>query len=173
MDYLVSGRDIKRVVGDRYRIIEHSKIRHVHDVDDLFDEDTDAVFVFYRFDPDVGHWTVLIKINDREYYFFDSYGGTLLQQYETLRKEYNTEPYLIRLMLKEMTDRDIKFKNSRIRYQRKKDGINTCGKHSLLRVYMNSLDNEQYHKVLRSMKKRYKFKNYDELAVRFYDNINK
>jgi hypothetical protein len=148
---MLSGNQLKRLVPES-RVFLHSSLRHATDIEQLFVDAPlpNVCFILYETGGNEGlvhgHWCLLIDRGERGFLSFDSYGGSLEQQYKYIVKNYRTEPYLIKLLLKSQRPVEV----NRTRYQQREEGINTCGCHCVMRAYCEGLGNKEYKdKVLK------------------------
>ena len=69
----LSDTDLRKLLGTDLKIVKYSDLANVQDLDALLPQPQDYCIVLYEEMPNAGHWTGLLKYDDR-YEHFDSYG---------------------------------------------------------------------------------------------------
>ena len=131
------------------------------DLDGLLPKLKDYAIILYAEDGNIGHWVGLLKYGNL-YEFFDSYGlmpGTELKwvNLKTRRTLNEATPCLTNILKQERCI------YNHIRYQDLGSFAQTCGSHTVRRIYRlltNSLGLGEYHKFMKELKEESKF-NYD------------
>ncbi len=85
--------------------------------------------LLYPITKDMGHWTCLIRRNDKLIEHFDPYAFSTDEQ---LSLGYNKNPPYLSSMIANSTYDDIEFSN--VQLQELKKGVNTCGRWILMRI---------------------------------------
>lgn len=152
MEYLVSSDDIQRLFP-KIQIIKYSDIHKINNVYDMIDNPHKACFILYQDSVNSGHWCLLFERKDGILEFFDPYGLEIDKQHsffnDKTRKYTNQDkPYLTYLLL---TNGDnIEYNNHR--FQKMKDGINTCGKWCIHRLIYDDLTLDEYYNMFKKYK---------------------
>jgi hypothetical protein len=163
MNYFLSGEDIKELLGD-IKIVRFSELNDYSSLEELLQPNTCVVIFWETQSYNNGHWTALMRYDDY-YEYFDSYGLSESEDFALVPKH----------MKKELKERDYlktlftgnKVVQNTFDYQQWKDGVNTCGRWVVLRLYLfqRGYNLKQFHKIIMSRMKQNKFKSYDELSV--------
>ena len=74
LSYALSSSDIMQKMRGKCKIIQYGDLVNYNSIDELFGDDK-YVFILYCTRPNVGHWTVLIKLDDHNIEFFDPYSS--------------------------------------------------------------------------------------------------
>lgn len=106
--------------------------------------------------PLYGHWCMFF-----DNIFFDASGNKPLELWKKYKLD-NIKQNADNLFNYFTKFNDIDYNN----YDFQKSLLSqTCGHHSLVRYYFKDLNNEQYKNFLISIKKKYNYKNFDDLIV--------
>jgi hypothetical protein len=162
MNYFLSGDDIKEILD--VNIIRFSELKNYNDIEDLLRPNSCIVIFWETEDYNKGHWTALMRYDDY-YEYFDSYGLLESEDFalvpKHMKKELKERDYLKTLFTGNQVVQNT------FDYQQWKDGVNTCGRWVILRLYLfqRGYNLRQFHKIIISRMKQNKFKTYDELSV--------
>ena len=155
---MLSGQQLKRAIPDS-TIMAHKTVQRYINPRDLFNhrELPNVCFLFYENDSDpdgtiYGHWCLLIEYAD-SFLFFDPYGGSPQSQRELVNRTFHSYPYLIDLVEQRA---ELPLNWSKTQYQSKKEGVNTCGRHVLIRAIHQSKGNAEYREWMKAKCKKYK-----------------
>ena len=134
-----------------WRICERSKKRKetANKILNKLTQRGDNCVILYNTKKNYGHWCCLINHGNR-FEFFDSYGikpdYELGQIDEEVREELGeNEPYLSKLL--KLSGKPIEY--NAIRLQKYKNGVNTCGKHCVVRIMAKKIPIDEYGKILK------------------------
>lgn len=145
LDYSLSFSDIKNIYPEA-KLIPYSEII---DYDNIFDliGDTGKCIILYLFTETSGHYVALF-IRGNKISYFDSYGFPPEEAYKFMKREARhlnqDQPYLFELMHKSGK----KFEYNPYQIQKWESGMNTCGKHCIVRIANDHLTPEQYYKKI-------------------------
>jgi len=148
--YPLSDADIQQILTPDTRIFTYADLHDVDSVDQLFDNEGRAIMLFATESPTVGHWIAMMKRGDTIEYF-DPYGlkpeatkkWLTRAELEALGQD---QPLLSRLLL----GSGYKVYYNSYPFQRKKDDVNTCGRHAVVRLIFKDLDLDDYMDIVRS-----------------------
>lgn len=137
--------DIANCLGaDRVKWMLYDDLDKIENVDQLFGQDFDSVYLLLQIrDPSknstVGHWVCFIYHRERnEYYWHDPYGLKIIQDLS-----FTHEPdHIIKLT------KNLSIEENTHRHQEFRDTISTCGRHCCLRSVFYHLDPEEYHNLV-------------------------
>lgn len=177
---MLSGGDIKDVFPyaklhlyndlSKYNTINYKQI---------FDDGElpNFAFVLYQSEKsgnkNIGHWVLLIdKKNSIE--LFDPYGEELVNQYDeyqgTGTSSLKVKPYL-EILLDNLKRIGKKIIINGFPFQKEDENINTCGKWCVIRAYFEDLSLNQFHNLIEQLRKKYNYKDLDNLVDFLYNNL--
>lgn len=156
------------------KIMRYSDLRKVNDLNDILTEPIDYVILLYETEPNLGHWITLLKY-DQTYEYFDSYGNKINDPLKWNTKEKNIqlnqdENTLINLLNKS----GYKVIYNKIKYQKDREDIQTCGRHALFRILNLILKNrtlDDYTKWMKFLKKGNNY-SYDDIVSAFINPLS-
>jgi len=171
----MSNTDFKNILGDDVKIIEFPQLEKYNNINELLVNKKDYCIIFYIENiinnSQVGHWTALMRDNNK-YFFFDSYGISYINELSYISKQkrlkYNENINYLDKLLKNK-----KKEVSKYQYQKFDNKINTCGRYVLIVIFlfmhMKKFNFDDVYNFLTSIKKKYKFKSFDQLSVYLSD----
>jgi hypothetical protein len=143
MQRLLSNSDIEPYVG---RVLVYEELRDLSAQELL---DMLPVAILYQQTKNTGHWTALLKTPDG-ITFFDSYGYIVDSEFKEL--EYKQPHYLAELLVE--LSNIVQINYNQYRFQEMKEGVNTCGRWVLLRIWLADMTTDQFYRaVLKTCKK--------------------
>jgi hypothetical protein len=163
LDYAMSSSDIMKKMNNKCKIIEYGELVNYNNIDDVFGP-FKYVFILYCLKPQDGHWTVLIKLDDNNIEFFDSYGSDDVDsELSFIPMEYRIHSNQLHKTLSTL----LKDSPYRIHYndhqmQAFKNGISTCGKHCVVRCFNSDKNIDEYFRAVKYNSKKDKI-SMDEL----------
>lgn len=143
--------EINRMLHEKTNIILYRDIHKYNCIDDMLDPYNCCVILLER-EPNYGHWVAVTKHNN-DIEFFNSYGSSmapypddslLLIDDEFRKKSFQDYPYLSELLYNSQYEL---FYNE-FQFQKKEDGIKTCGRHCVIRCILKDLNIYEYKKFL-------------------------
>lgn len=148
-EYPLSDADIHQLLQG-IRILTYADLQGVADIDQIFDDAGRAIMLFATESPTVGHWIALMKNGDRIDYF-DPYGLKPEETKKWLTQEElevlnEDEPLLTHLLRAS----GHKVYYNPYPFQSKKDDINTCGRHAVVRLLFKDMDLDDYKEIVGS-----------------------
>lgn len=157
---MLSGEDLKNILGDDLRIIKFQDLKNYSNICQVLPKKKDYAVIFFtddiKNDVNIGHWTCIMRYK-KKFYFFDSYG---LKEEDELkfisnekRRKFGEEiDYLKNLF------NDVDYSYNKIDYQSWDDGVNTCGRFVVLRLYLfkNGIyTNEDFYDIMKKKVKKF------------------
>lgn len=144
-------------------IIQYPDLKYIRNINEIVGIGKPLI-ILYKFNKNYGHWTLILKLNSNTLEFFDSFGRIIDDNIiGNMRKiDGQNDKYLEKLLFK--SNYDIHYNN--YRFQNKMINnipTSTCGRHVIYRILNMDMDIDQYKRHLDYLKKKYRFKNYDEL----------
>jgi hypothetical protein len=146
-EYALGDDDIETILGKTF-IFSYPYLDDVNHIDDVFDKNGRSIMLFLTEDENTGHWISMHK-NKEGIHYFDPYGiapegeKKWLTNQE-LEKLDQAHPRLIQLFRE--SKYPIYYNN--YEFQVDKKGINTCGRHCVVRLLFKNLSLEQYKKLI-------------------------
>jgi hypothetical protein len=167
----VSDKFIREFTNDDCIIIYYKDLQYLN-IDNI--KNNIMIFILFEGENNLNHWIGLLKINNRYHKnyleFFDSYGN-LEKNVKTsfdknfLKRSNQYYNYINKFMRNNFNKYDCHYNN--IQYQEKmRTGINTCGRHLLMRNLLKSYNDDEYFKIMNELRKKYKL-SYDEVVAKF------
>ena len=171
---MVSGDDLKNVLGQDLKIIKFQDLSKYNDIYQLLPKPKDYAVIFFTDDiqnnTNIGHWTCITRYKNN-FEFFDSYGLKEEDELKFISKEKRQRfgesiDYLKHLL------EPVKHSNNKYDYQSWDDGVSTCGRWCLLRIYLfqnGVYTNKEFHNIIMRKYFKMKFKNLDQLSIYYTD----
>jgi hypothetical protein len=169
MDYMVSGEDLKNILGDDLKIFRFSDLKNYNNIYELLPKKKDYCVIFYTDDikngVNIGHWTCLMRYKNY-FEFFDSYGLTVDDELKFIspvkKKQFGEEEdYLSNLL------EPVKHNYNHHDFQAWDDNITTCGRWVIIRIFLfknGIIKQKDFYDYLKKKVKKFGG-NYDQLAV--------
>lgn len=163
--YPLSNFDIQEVLNNvshpNTNIINYEELNNIYHIDEIFDNLGRCIILIPTESLNSGHWVALIKKNN-EIEFFDPYGKTLKQQEKNLNSNIDIDEDIIIKLCK----RDgYKLSYSNKKNQPYSSNIATCGRHSVMRVILYKLSNDEYNKMMEKLSKLYNVSSDDIVSI--------
>lgn len=154
MEIALSDRDIKKALQNKTRVIEYKELNYYDDILTLL-YPYDNLVILYTTKKGYGHWTCVIKHNNR-IEFFDSHSYIPDDEFSFINKNFRNEngmesKVLLKLLNKAYDDGYIIHYNQ-YKLQEEKEGINTCGRWCLLRIYLRNLSIDEFASKIKNDK---------------------
>ena len=157
MEYMLSNKDIGKVVGEHIPITPSSEFHRIRNIDDLLSPSGKGIILYEDSRNGrsyVGHWCALCRFAPGKLAFYDPYGGFPDSQLRHIPMCYRRATNQVLHHMKRLLH-DSKYKElhyNPYRHQRMADGIHTCGRHVAL--YLKAAcDPEIYHQVMQGLRK--------------------
>lgn len=160
----MSNDDINKYLPN-VQTISYNELSKYNSIEQILPTNGSYVIILYLQTPNSGHWTALMRYDDKIEYF-DSYGGSIDAPLKWNSGESNEmlnihDKYLSKLLKK--SNMSVVYNN--VKYQTQKQGISSCGRHCVLRIkkMLEGYDLPQYYKILSKLKNKLKL-DYDEIV---------
>lgn len=129
------GDDNIRQILPKANIILYPELKKYTSIDQILPKNKSYAIILYLNSPSSGHWTAIMRPNDNEIEYFDSYGHQIDHPLSWISNDENKklgidEPYLSKL-LKESGKKIIWNKK---KFQQLDGDIATCGRHCCNRI---------------------------------------
>ena len=164
----LSGDDIIKCTKNRSNVITYPDLNNMHSIEEAFNGKNSLVILYLQ-QPNYGHWVCLNKLPNNIIEFFDPYGffpdSQLKYTKAYMRKQLEQElPKLSELLKKTK----YKLSYNEHQFQKKKEGIYTCGRHCCVRI---NNSHKQLHEYKQSFDKLSKYGNPDKIVSILTSNI--
>lgn len=152
----LSDSDIYAICGQDVQIIAYADIAEYTNIFDLFRESAGVIIFYAVGDERTGHFTSLIWHPDRnEIEHFDSLGMSLEANLKSAiydSKLSGGRNYVRELINKAISSNGVKFVENRVKFQKNKSDINTCGRYCAVRCRLKGLSMAQFQALLTKQK---------------------
>lgn len=162
------GDDTIHEILPKCPIILYNELKNYHNINQILPKVKSYAIILYQDSPHSGHWTAIMKPNEKEIEYFDSYGKKVDDplRWSSRETKHNLgidAPYLSHLL--EKSGKKIVW--NKMKFQKDNDPeISTCGRHCCFRIQMmknRGYNIHQYQKMMEAIKKK-TGKDYDELV---------
>lgn len=162
------GDDTIKEYLPKCKIILYNELPKYQNINQILPKTKSYAIILYMDGPHSGHWTAIMKPNENEIEYFDSYGNAPDEPLnwssdETKHQLGINAPYLSNLL--KQSGKKIIW--NKMKFQKDKDpDISTCGRHCCFRIQMmknRNMNIHQYCKMMERVKKQIG-KDYDELV---------
>lgn len=148
-------------------IIKFSELRKYKSIEQLLPKNKSFKIILLEAKPSVGHWMLILRYN-KTIESFNSYGSQFDTELKYIPAEMNKKLHQDNYYDKLMKDASKRFKviYSKKKFQAQGDQIQTCGRHTLLRLFMLldfNMDLYHYIYFMKELKKEYGL-TYDQLV---------
>jgi hypothetical protein len=168
----LSDNELRIILGKGLKIVMYPDLAKYSSIEQLLPNPNDYCIILIvesetKFNIS-GHWCALLKY-DGIYEWFDPYGNDIdvdlmsWMDARTRARLHESKPYLTYLL------KHKQYTYNKIRYERLKTGVNTCGSHSSYRIYQfkkYGLKLEDYQRHMSNLSKQYGV-SYDKIVARF------
>jgi hypothetical protein len=146
----LSNNDLDRLCDYKVNVVTYDELPDYETLDQLLGP-YGACILLYMTDLNFGHWTAIIKINNRSVEFFDPYGyfpDTELQfiPNDIKHETHQDERHVAKLLFE--SPYELSFNEHK--YQKLKRNINTCGRHCAMRVLFKNMPLKEYNNMMYS-----------------------
>jgi len=149
--YALGDDDIAKMLPNTH-IFTYPYLKNVKNIDEVFDDDGRAVMLYLTENDHTGHWVGLLRKPDH-IEFFDPYGekpdNELQWASGGLRKELGINQPILTKLLRQS---EVPVIYNKTPYQKEKDSIETCGRHTASRLLFSHLSLPQYHDMIKKSK---------------------
>ena len=142
MDKSLSDTEMKRHIPN---LVSYDEIEHMNEKELLRRL---PLVVLYLNAKDTGHWTLVHKVPG-SIEFFDSYGYKPDQEFKFIPDEFQTPKYLAKLLNQIIKTTPISY--NQYQFQEKRHGVNTCGRHVLMRNMFSDVGIEDYRRGIQNV----------------------
>jgi hypothetical protein len=177
MNKLISSNEFSKIVKNASnKVITYPELEQYKSFNDFLPNNIDYIILLIETEQNTGHYTCLTKRNNL-ITFFDSYGlkpdsefNFISQHIQTILGEnYHILTDFINLWKRQGN----KFEYNNIDFQEFKQGVNTCGRYSILfiNLFLKGYNLKDFQKLLINLKNKSKF-TYDQIIVELTKKLN-
>ena len=162
--YPLSEDDIQHNLDENTNIFTYPELHNMSHIDEIFDRNGRAIMLF-MLGENFGHWIAITK-HGNTIELYDPYGIPADKQDDELggTKKFNREMGQDMDLFKKMVkDAGYKLVSNKKKVQDETRGINTCGRHSVVRLLFSHLNLKQYNEMMSKIKQ--SGKNLDEFVT--------
>ena len=148
LETMISDDDFNRYFSDApSKLIKYSELANINNIDELLPEEQDYRIILTESQRNSGHWCCIMKYTDpktgKKYIeWFDSYSGKPDSELSfipaAMNKMLGQDKHYLSKILKTVKEPYNILYNA-TRYQKLKDGINTCGSWCILRLMLHHI----------------------------------
>ena len=161
IQYFITNFDLQSAFPN-CKIVKYAELDIYETIYDLLPNQMDFCFILTESKYNVGHWTVLIR-NDNKFEYFDSYGDSpksildFIPKYMNKQLGNNWSQDLGKIIgsIKKID----KFMYNKYPLQQEMSGINTCGRWVIIRVstfLKESIDNKAFVSFIKNQQRKVK-----------------
>lgn len=168
----LSNYEINDILKDKTKILTYKALPQFNNINQILEPYKNFIML-YMSKPNYGHWCCVLKHPDR-IEFFDPYGGknTPDEELNMINDEVKgitnqDYPYLSQLLYN--SGYPIEYNDHQ--FQEHGQGINTCGRHCIVRVLFKDLLLDDYYELMSYLCTKLNM-NYDQLVTYITTNIN-
>lgn len=148
----LSGEEILNYLDYKCNLIQYKDIVNYNTIEELLGKYKKCV-ILYHTRKNYGHWTCIYEVKNR-IYFFDSYGFIPDDELKflpyDLKEELNSDyRYLTKLLYE--SNKPVEYNEYQL--QKRKSGINTCGRWVLLRLKYPTISVDNFYNFFRESSK--------------------
>jgi len=150
----LSDEEIFNALKGKTKIYLYRDIIDAKTINDLFGKN-DSVVILYEKEPNIGHWVGLLR-NGKVIEFFDSYG-----MFPESEKDYINQNFInhsgqrknkLAELLRDAWSLGYSVEYNNYHLQVMKDGISTCGRHVISRIWNKRMNIDEYNKFINSFR---------------------
>ena len=142
-------QDVKLLTREKVPVILYDNLTINDDILNLLSKDGRALLLFPTGLGADGHWiSILFNSNTRVLEHWDSYALTVIQEITYSRNPKVEQNILGKLYQKAQQQHGITIVYNTYRMQKMANNVNTCGRHSCVRLRFHYLNMHQYAKLM-------------------------
>lgn len=148
---MVGSNEFQKMLGKdvNNKIIKYSDLESVNDLNDIMTDDKDYRIVLIETERNVGHYTALLKYNNKLFEWFDSYGLKPDAEFDFISPEMQSildeRTHILTILLNKILLKKGRWIYNQVKFQKQENGINTCGRWCSFRILMFMKYNYNLH----------------------------
>jgi len=177
---MVASNEFQKMLGPEVnnKIMKYSDLEGVKDLNDIMTEPKDYRIILIETQRNTGHWTTILKYNDKYFEWFDSYGLKPDAEFEFISPEMqeilDERQHILTILLNKVLLKGGKWIYNNIKFQKQAENVNSCGRWTITRLYFFMKLNynlKQFQDFFINWKKRTNLP-FDILVVEFTKVLN-
>lgn len=145
----LSGEQVMRLVDDRANLVMYKDLHQYDNIDDIIGPHG-AAYIFFEFEPGMGHWTCLC-LRGKTLYFFNSYAGYPDDSLKHIDKRFRNKTnqdfgYLSKLL----SECNYNLGYNEFRFQGAGRNVMTCGRWCALFILMKDIPLAKFAKMFKN-----------------------
>ena len=147
----LDGDTMMLITENKCNLMTYEELENISSIDEAFKGKEGVILLYQRADNN-GHYCLLFKENASTLSFFDPYAFKMDSELAfsdyNLRKHGGEQvPHLTALIEKS----NYKLNQNTTQFQKKRNDINTCGRHVCVRFRMREYSNAEYNNLFKSV----------------------
>jgi hypothetical protein len=179
MAKMVGSNDFSKMLGSdaNNKIMKYSGFEDKNDINEVIPESRGYRIVLIETKHNTGHWTCLVRYDEKTLVWFDSYGLAPDQEFDfipvKMQEILDEQAKPLTRLLKNFKSIGGKYNYNTIKFQQQIDGINTCGRWvtSYLYAFLHGFSLKQFQNEM-IMEKQQSGLTYDEVVVQCTKPLN-
>jgi len=147
----LSNTEVMHLIDGKANLIQYPQLVNVTNIDQIL-EPYGACIILFLTKQNYGHWTCVFKVNNNTIEYFDPYGLFIDEALDFNKDNYfrieNNQNYAHLTYLLYHSKYEITY--NQYKFQSKKKGVSTCGRHTAMRLIMRNLSLDEYKKYITS-----------------------
>jgi len=177
---MVASNEFQKMLGPEVnnKIMKYSDLEGVKNLNDIMTEPKDYRIILIETQRNTGHWTAILKYNDKYFEWFDSYGLKPDAEFEFISPEMqeilDERQHILTILLNKVLLKGGKWIYNNVKFQKQAENVNSCGRWTTTRLYFFMKLNynlKQFQDFFINWKKRTNLP-FDVLVVEFTKVLN-
>jgi len=152
-EYALSNFDIQGILEPDTKIFKYAQLKDARNIDELLDRNGRAIMLYDVLGENNGHWIAILRKGDT-IEFFDTYASNPGKIGKSLGVDPKQDAQWgqDKDLLKDIVKRSgYKLIWNKKQIQPKSPGVNTCGRHAVLRLLFGKYTMPEYLKILKEI----------------------
>ena len=177
---MVASNEFQKMLGPEVnnKIMKYSDLEGVKNLNDIMTEPKDYRIILIETQRNTGHWTAILKYNDKYFEWFDSYSLKPDAEFEFISPEMqeilDERQHILTILLNKVLLKGGKWIYNNVKFQKQAENVNSCGRWVTTRLYFFMKLNynlKQFQDFFINWKKRTNLP-FDVLVVEFTKVLN-
>jgi hypothetical protein len=162
---MVASNEFQKMLGFEVnnKIMKYSDLEGVKDLNDIMTEPKDYRIILIETQRNTGHWTTILKYNDKYFEWFDSYSLKPDAEFEFISPEMqeilDERQHILTILLNKVLLKGGKWIYNNVKFQKQAENVNSCGRWTITRLYF-------------FMKLNYNFKQFQDFFINWKKRTN-
>ena len=138
---MVASNEFQKMLGPEVnnKIMKYSDLEGVKNLNDIMTEPKDYRIILIETQRNTGHWTAILKYNDKYFEWYDSYGLKPDAEFEFISPEMqeilDERQHILTILLNKVLLKGGKWKYNNVKFQKQAENVNSCGRWTITRLY--------------------------------------